>query len=221
MERKKGFTLSETLITLAVLGIIIAATIPTLINTTNKHNYVNGLKKAYLILKTATSQLMADNSGTMINMVATNDAGTLLNKYCSKLNCVQVCASLTPGCFSNSTAAKNLYGDNFWFDATNSSNIASAILSNGMLLSVTADDFSGTASLVGSVWVDVNGFKPPNTAGRDIFGFLLTTNSIVPYGTIKDTTYNNLNTYCSPSSNDTQSGKSCSGRILTEGAMNY
>ncbi len=44
--RKLGFTLAEVLITLVVIGVIAATTIPTLINNTNAHEYKSALKKA-------------------------------------------------------------------------------------------------------------------------------------------------------------------------------
>ena len=33
-----------------------------------------------------------------------------------------------------------------------------------------------------AVWVDVNGDKKPNTLGRDVFAFILTSNGLVPAG---------------------------------------
>ena len=64
-KKQKGFTISEILVTIAILGVIAAATIPLLITATNKATYVDGLERAYLMLKTATSTLIANNGGTM------------------------------------------------------------------------------------------------------------------------------------------------------------
>jgi len=48
---KKGFTLAEVLITLVIVGVVAALTIPNLINKTNHKEYASKLKKAYSILQ--------------------------------------------------------------------------------------------------------------------------------------------------------------------------
>ena len=249
MKNKKGFTLSETLIAIAILGIIAAISVPVLINTTNKHNYVNGLKRAYLIMKTATAALMADNSGTMI-AVAT-DTNTLMNKYCTKLNCIKKCNASTDigACFhdylsafhlamnnnndvmalllfENAAYAGGATGPNLW---ENTDSYAKAILSNGMLVTFNATAFPActaglTNNLCGAILIDINGFKLPNMAGRDIFQFWIIKNNIVPVGLPTDPLgFTNFTAFCDlpiiiPS---TSYGRTCSGRVLTEGKMNY
>ena len=52
-----GFTLAEVLITLVIVGIIAAMTIPTLINKTNNQEYVSRLKKTYSTMAQATNRL--------------------------------------------------------------------------------------------------------------------------------------------------------------------
>lgn len=47
MGIKRGFTLAEVFITLVVIGIIVAITIPSLINKTNEQETVVGVKNAY------------------------------------------------------------------------------------------------------------------------------------------------------------------------------
>lgn len=44
MGIKRGFTLAEVFITLVVIGIIVAITIPSLINKTNEQELLSGLK---------------------------------------------------------------------------------------------------------------------------------------------------------------------------------
>uniref|UniRef100_UPI00402A565C type II secretion system protein n=1 Tax=Candidatus Scatousia sp. TaxID=3085663 RepID=UPI00402A565C len=45
--RKKGFTLAEVLITLGIIGIVAAMTLPTLVNKYQKRTYIAGLQKFY------------------------------------------------------------------------------------------------------------------------------------------------------------------------------
>ena len=59
-NNKNGFTLAEVLITLVIIGVIAAMTIPTLMNNTNKQEYVSKLKKAYSTMAQATNKIIAD-----------------------------------------------------------------------------------------------------------------------------------------------------------------
>ncbi len=53
MERKQGFTLAEVLITLVIIGIIAAMTLPSLLGGTNKQEIKTGLQKAVSTLSQA------------------------------------------------------------------------------------------------------------------------------------------------------------------------
>ena len=57
---KKGFTLAEVLITLGIIGVVAAMTLPTLIQNHQKQVYVNGLKKALSISQNMVKQMQAD-----------------------------------------------------------------------------------------------------------------------------------------------------------------
>ena len=51
--KKSGFTLAEVLITLVIIGVIAAMTIPTLLSNTNKQETKTALKKAMSIINQA------------------------------------------------------------------------------------------------------------------------------------------------------------------------
>lgn len=53
MERKQGFTLAEVLITLVIIGVIAAMTLPSLLGGTNKQEIKTGLQKAISTLSQA------------------------------------------------------------------------------------------------------------------------------------------------------------------------
>ena len=56
---KFGFTLAEVLITLVIIGVIAAITIPPLMNKTNEQYTVVAVKKAYFILSQAYQRVVA------------------------------------------------------------------------------------------------------------------------------------------------------------------
>ena len=64
MERfklnKKGFTLAETLITLGIIGIVAAMTVPALVQNYRKKQWVTGLKAGITILDQGFKKVMAD-----------------------------------------------------------------------------------------------------------------------------------------------------------------
>jgi len=62
MKMEKGFTLAEVLITLGIIGVVAALTIPTLMANYQKVQYVTGLKKAYAEV-TEALKLMANDNG--------------------------------------------------------------------------------------------------------------------------------------------------------------
>lgn len=53
--KQKAFTLAETLITLSIIGVVAAMTVPTLMSNSTKQQYVTGLKKAYNLLQQAAA----------------------------------------------------------------------------------------------------------------------------------------------------------------------
>ena len=56
---KKGFTLAEVLITLAIIGVVAAVSIPSVISNSNQQQYKTGLKKAVSVLNSAITMGMA------------------------------------------------------------------------------------------------------------------------------------------------------------------
>lgn len=60
--RKSAFTLAEVLVTLAVIGIVAAMTIPTLMNNYQKDVYVTSLHKVYNELDQALQRRMTDSN---------------------------------------------------------------------------------------------------------------------------------------------------------------
>lgn len=223
---KKGFTLSEVLLTLCVLGTLMAITLPVLMNGTNRNAYVNGLKKAYGLLDTATNTIMTNNSGTMIGYDPGGQSGRL-SKYCSILECNKTCMQghvVDQGCFHAQSAVKTLNGQNFWDDPTDY-NAGAMILADGTLVFLswtgysTCDFVSEGVTHCHYAYVDVNGFNGPNVVGRDIFTFWITKDGLVPYG--QTGTYADYTTYCNPSSANASDGIGCTAKVLNEGAMNY
>ena len=85
MSTKKGFTLAEVLITLSVIGVVAALTIPVIMNSTQQAQYKTTVKKAMSVLNQALTLSIAQN-GTDTTSVTNATGLTLL--FQSKLNTV-------------------------------------------------------------------------------------------------------------------------------------
>lgn len=207
---KNGFTLAEVLITLVIVGVIAAMTIPTVINNTKKQEYVSRLKKTYSALSQASAKIIAEE-GSAVNWATSTE--TIYNLLKKNLVNVKECGTGS-GCFQ---------GEYKWKDNTTAHDFDSAnrykfTLADGAFVSMTKDygDFSSTcsANLSGSVnvcqiiLVDINGAKKPNKVGQDTFAFVLKNDGLYPTGCDSDGC-SNIN------------GWGCTCKVLRENAINY
>ncbi len=61
MKNRKGFTLAEVLVTLAVIGVVAALTIPALIQSSNEKQATTSIKKALSTLNQALTMSIAQD----------------------------------------------------------------------------------------------------------------------------------------------------------------
>lgn len=212
--KSKAFTLAEILLTLTIIGIVAALTIPSLLNDTKDKDTVIKLKKHYNTIYSAYNKLIAD--GYDLDSVMSNGPNAM-NSFANALIVTKNCGKNT-GCFPN-VSYKNLDGSDNWnINSDTSVNNGKAILNDGTLVLIW-DNPSGTcvygsengqAIYCGELLLDLNGFKPPNQYGRDTFVFKITAAGIYPYG-------NATSADCSLSVN----GYKCAARVLKEDAINY
>lgn len=211
--KKGGFTLSEVLLVLSVIGVVAALTIPTLIQKMADEQNKTAWKKIYSTLSQATISLMNDNGGSMKCLCG--DCTTLyqhqcmMDKYAQYLNYIKKCngGTIYGVCFSGSGYP---YIDNlFLLNGTTHLQINSyvpylgdtnsgLILSNGSMVTFNANTpncittTEGIPNMCGSINVDVNGLKGPNTIGKDIFAVNVQESGIKPVGA--GTYYNTCST---------------------------
>lgn len=170
MKSRKGFTLAEVLITLAVIGVVAAMTIPALIGNTQSAELTVGVKKALSALNQSLVMSIAQDStdaAGYINADAANSQA-LANYFSQKLNVVKK-------------------GTDYFYTAdgmqfTFKKQLAAVCGAS----SATSTNLSGTTECY--VTVDVNGDKGPNeqstTSGgtqvfRDRYNFVILKNSVI------------------------------------------
>ena len=86
MTKRFGFTLAEVLITLGIIGVVAAMTMPTLINQTNGAQYKAAYKKALSALSQAVTLNVALDDWSFADIDADNTIGGMLT---SRMNVVR------------------------------------------------------------------------------------------------------------------------------------
>ncbi len=176
----KAFTLSEILISLSIIGIIAALTIPTLFNKYEKHTTVVKLKKGYSMFANVFERAIGEHGAVedwpelaiyvpdrpsedcgMYNGAAEKCVVPFVNKYFSGIKSYEY--KLRP---AKVYPIKNLRGTNPMM--ADSNQLKWFYLPDGtcFLLSLNYD-----ASLFSYIFYDINGDSKPNIIGKDIFVF--------------------------------------------------
>ena len=159
---KFGFTLAEVLITLVIIGVIAAMTIPTMINNLQRNELRSQFKKAVSVTTQAVQKMKA-NYGDVLYTQGTQELETyydFVNKFKSNFSvaCEENCVDLDKYKSLNKTSAVSEIYNYF-------KNCFTA--QDGMIFCFNR----GGATHDMYVFVDVNGLKKPNTFGYDTFGF--------------------------------------------------
>lgn len=223
--KKQAFTLAEILITLGIIGMVAAMTIPSLMNRINNADLTSRFNKAISVFSSAVELLKAENGGSLTNVYSNQNIA--LDAFCTKLKCTMVCHSTddVKQCYHSSNWYM-LDGRNGWVDYSLYN--VSAILSDGMIFSMgwapTCNLSDGVSINICTVLsMDTNGLRGPNKMGRDIFEIYVTPDKLIPDGSAGTSFYYSSNpTYCDPTVKTAPyNGAACGGKIMAEGTMNY
>lgn len=205
-SRMNAFTLAEVLITLGIIGVVAALTLPTLIQNYEEKATVTRLKKVYTTLANAV-QLASFEKGMYDETTAT-ESQEFWDYISPYLKLSKDCGT-GQGCWYNEKM-KFLHG-------ANGGNINTltmynkAILEDGTLLQVHKN---------GEIRADINGFRKPNTQGIDIFYFHVEENKLIPGGRTKDQEAS-FQKYCNMTSNIDQNGVACTAWVLHFENLDY
>ena len=184
---KKAFTLAEVLITLGIIGVVAAITIPGLMENVRNRDLQAQLKKTYSEWNQISMQFMNDNEQSIPDYTSENGVNALINELPKYLKGISRFSDWTSGKTdengSNTGAMPypvfTMRGARTRIDC-DVSGFRSDIAGKYILF----DDSPKSGYNGPRLCIDLNGDKRPNKVGIDIFYFLFTTDGhIIPEGT--------------------------------------
>jgi len=188
-NEKYGFTLAETLITLGIIGVVAAITIPGLVNNIRGKRLQSQFTKTYSELNQATKTFYAETDMPLRDYSET--------VYVGSWNSTKTLAEFMKyfkGAIASNTGHARTYDNKY--------NLKNLNLNNSVISSYPCDESDAFTDLAGRIYtmdnmpqayqnigevgpkicVDINGKDRPNKWGVDRFVFVfLGDNSIVPY----------------------------------------
>ena len=165
------------LVTLGIIGVVSAMTVPTLMQNHQRKTYVTQLHKFYNELSQAVLQYQTDKNAVNLKEAGLNSNENVYNFIKTYFKVVQECDSMTD-CFADEY--KSISGVTVTsFDT----NYKSFVLANGVSLrpiysAYAGGGFANNKKLL-NIGVDINGKKGPNIAGRDLFWLYVYNNGLI------------------------------------------
>lgn len=173
--RKNAFTLAEVLITLGVIGVISAITLPTVIHKIQMSVLQSQFKKAFSIMSNAMEKARVDSEYSLkCSSSASRDCPEWNNLFESQFKIIKICESNSyeNGCIGNINGIDKVvidknsaqYSDNhllFYNDRIKSG--YAFVIAGGISVQYYAKLLRGVYLL------DINGTKGPNKWGYDVF----------------------------------------------------
>ena len=222
LSRLDAFTLAEVLITLGIIGVVAALTIPTLVANYQEKVATVRLKKVYSTISNAYT-LLLEKEGDPTQWNDVEDFVDISEKFAKYINKAKVCNVGDTGCFKH-IPRKDLTGK----VVNNLPQRGAIVLSDGAVIGfdsqVSLEESLQCNSLnfCFTIVTDINGDKRPNQWGVDTFVFQVGTKRILPRGAAS--THGADNT-CIPTGGANSpgwyNGSGCGAWVIYNENMNY
>lgn len=209
LKNKKGFTLAEVLLTLAIIGIIAAITLPTIIANYKDEEIKSLLNKNHSIIAQALRFYYMDYG--ILPCGHDFEARTFKEVFKTHFNILKdhgwsgyYNSSNHYEDYSNYNGTSYLY--HYLFDD------GQFVLNDGSFIMIENPQSSDNRVFI---TVDVNGYgKKPNRLGKDLFMFQVNNEGkLLPMGA--EGTFYPADAYCSDTSDSDLNGAGCTVKVLT------
>ena len=174
--KRPAFTLAEVLITLGIIGVVAAMTMPSLITNYRKKQTVVQLKKVYSELSQA-AQMSVIQNGDMRDWNYALTGEEFFNTYLG--NFVKMSSQSVEDAKKAGVVYKRASGEEevSFTNLYNSGKIFTLASGSQIIM----DTLSSLTTTRQTILVDLNGFKKPNKLGVDVFTFSVTHNGVQTY----------------------------------------
>lgn len=242
MSKNYAFTLAEVLITLSIIGIVAALTIPSLIAEHQEKETVAKLKKFSSVMSQAMT-LAIQNEGEIeswglekagMGNIETDEE--LLNDQLVRNKFFEIITKYVKYakyCPYESECAKQTYtrysldGTEFWTFSNkillaDGTSIVDVTIANPNCKSIFGTS-TALQNVCGELFVDINGKKGPNATGKDVFLFYFTKSGyVIPKGTAEEfergSSFSHL---CNRKTTDRLNGYGCTAWVMYNENMDY
>jgi len=230
--------LAEVLITLAIIGVVAAITIPSIVANHQKRTLETQFVKVYRTLNQVMQLAQAEHGDFSTwdwkDSYSDSERDEFVKKYITPyLNVAKFCPTDNSGdwCFDPNANYKTFIGTAL-VNPDTVQDRPSVLLQDGTSFIITMRDncLSVYNDRCLGIDIDINGAKKPNTWGRDMFAFNLYphTGEFLPNGINKSKYDENTKSYGKNSIEEidrlctTSSGWVCTAKVVLEGfKMNY
>jgi len=189
LKKKAAFTLAEVLITLGIIGVVAAMTIPGLINDSKARKLRTKFLKSYSVVQQALKLMEADDISTDFQSYSAGTRHTTLAKYMTN---VTICSGSVAGAkVDTPSGCKNMDAYNLDFGykyLTASGYYPTGVYNDGQLMLADGtliffDDCPKSENWKGCmIAIDINGSEKPDRLGYDFFLFEAVDGKLYPMG---------------------------------------
>nr|QGT49744.1 hypothetical protein Melaina855_1310 [uncultured Candidatus Melainabacteria bacterium] len=218
---KAAFTLAEVLITLGIIGVVAAITIPGLMTTYKANQLRAQFLKTYSVVQQVFKQMEADDVAIDPRDYSDDKNGRFYKTFIKYLTNATNCGNITkrsqnPACYDYSTNTN----DRPYKTLDGKTSVAPSFFDDGQILLAdgTLILFENPSNAIGSpiyISIDLNGYKKlPNRWGYDLFTFRFLDGELKTVGD-KNTGYT-VNSSCNIKTTNARNGIACAHKAKTE-----
>ena len=220
MKNLKGFTLAEVLITLGIIGVVSAMTIPALINNVRAVKLRSQFNKAYSEVQQAF-KLMADNESVSPNDYERGTSHPRDNyfykRFITYFKSATDCGAVAIGAGKNLPCYPARDAVTRYRNLTGRGTIQDPLIDDGQI-----GLMDGSLLLIENydnrLWIsiDINGYNnPPNQWGIDLFTFEVTDDGLLPMGNA-ESSYKDADEFCDPTKSNFMNGITCAEKAVKD-----
>lgn len=208
--KNQAFTLAEVLITLGIIGVVAAMTLPTVVNKYKEKETVTKLKKFYSILSQSYLSATQQYGSPSEWGIAGRDAGSsdedeesynavnsilIRDRLFENVNRIENCDNAKDQSSCGMAAKYYFLGGTVDTGVMGSTALTSSTLmidGSAVMIIANSPGSRGSGALretYAIIYIDINGPNAPNTYGKDTFPFYLTNQNIMPAGSQYETVW--------------------------------